>query len=67
MWLILDFQFRWLILYHVDLEKRGKYGVGAREGHESRISQYDELLAEAKQLKIFPLFKIFMVQNKWIP
>ena len=30
----------------------------ARERHESHMSQQGELLAKAKQLKIFPLFKI---------
>ena len=46
-----------LILYHVDLEKRG--GCGWEEPQ----SQKGELLAKAKQLKIFPLFKILTFSN----
>ena len=44
--------------YHVDFEKRGGCGVVARERHKSHMSQWGKLLAKAKQLKIFPLFKI---------
>ena len=36
----------------------------ARERHESHISQYGELLAKAKQLKIVPLLKILTVYDK---
>ena len=50
-----------IIIYQVDLEKWEGCGVVARERHESHMSQ-GELLAKAKQLKIFPLFKILTVQ-----
>ena len=49
------------IIYHVDLEKRGGCCVVARERHESHMSQQAELLAKAKQLKIFPFIKILTV------
>ena len=50
-----------LFSINVEFQKRGECGVIAREGHESHMSQKDELLAKAKQLKIFPLFKILAV------
>ena len=54
-----------IIFYYVDLEKRGGCVVVAREWHESRVSQWGELLAKAKQLKIFPLFKILTVDQSF--
>ena len=50
--------------YHVDFEKRKGCGVVARERYESHLSQLGELLAKAKQLKIFPLFKILTVNSE---
>ena len=47
-------------MYHEDLEKRE--GCVARERHESHISLWGELLAKEKQLKIFPFFKILVVE-----
>ena len=51
-----------LLAYDVDFEKREGSGVVARERYECHMSQYGDLLAKAKQLKIFPLFKILTVE-----